>query len=114
MVPGAAEAAARAQLRVLFNWIGCLSGVIGSHNVGRWSQCAGTEGLFYVRRLTWRSGGLTAAANTNAIDLRAHRFLYGADQLLERERLGQERKLLALRQALGEGFLGVAGHEDDL
>src|SRR5580692_10247199 len=43
-----------------------------------------------------------------------HRLLHGADQLLQGERLGQEIVLARIRQALLEGVLGVAGHEDDL
>ena len=36
------------------------------------------------------------------------------DELLQRERLGQEIVTARVRQALLEGVLGVAGHEDDL
>src|SRR5436190_10829463 len=43
-----------------------------------------------------------------------HRLLHHRDELLERERLWQEVELLAVGQALFEGILRVAGHEDDL
>src|SRR5437016_12503001 len=53
-----------------------------------------------------RSSGLPLSAR--------HRLLHHRDELLERERLGQEVELLAVGQALFEGILRVAGHEDDL
>src|SRR5690348_123434 len=46
--------------------------------------------------------------------LPGHRLLHRADKLLQRERLRQERELLALGQALFERLLGIARDEDDL
>src|SRR5258705_6909187 len=43
-----------------------------------------------------------------------HRLLHHGDELLERERLGQEIELLVVGQRLVEGVLCVAGHKDDL
>src|SRR5262249_35300002 len=42
-----------------------------------------------------------------------HCVLHFRDQLLERERLGQELELAAVRQALGERLLGIARYKDD-
>ncbi len=56
------------------------------------------------RRSRWSSGA----------GLPPQRLLDRDGELLEREWLRQEVKLLALGQVLAEGVLGVAGNEDDL
>ena len=53
------------------------------------------------RRIELRSRGA-------GLRLLRHGVLHFRDQLLERERLGQELELAAVRQALGEGLLGIA------
>ena len=50
----------------------------------------------------------------NHSDYRPERLLDRDGELLQRERLRQEVEVLALRQVLAEGVLGIAGDEDDL